>query len=257
MSEDLDERYRRESQADRDRPSEWVRRSVLEHATQLAAGRRRQASGRGAKGDGMSPGRWWVPAIVGTLAASVLAGLLVAPMLSDSPSSSPQYAHSSARPPTTAPRPSPPEQSKLPPDAAPPAPSARTPRASTKSGVKPVPGTQHLNSMSAPASRAETARSSARLDDAVSALGLAAEHGDLPALQLALTSGVDVDSPDAQGRTALLRATLSGEATCVEALLSHGADPNLGDSSGTTPLQAALAGHRDDIAQSLRRAGAR
>jgi hypothetical protein len=40
-------------------------------------------------------------------------------------------------------------------------------------------------------------------------------------------------------------------------LLARGADPNAADAHGTTPLQAALAGHQGAIAAALQLAGAR
>jgi ankyrin repeat protein len=43
----------------------------------------------------------------------------------------------------------------------------------------------------------------------------------------------------------------------VDALLARGADPNAADSSGTSPLQAAIAGNQSVIIAALRRAGAR
>jgi uncharacterized protein len=52
-------------------------------------------------------------------------------------------------------------------------------------------------------------------------------------------------------------ATLHGQGDAVDVLLSHGADPNIADAHGTTPLQAALAGNQAAIAAALQRAGAR
>jgi Ankyrin repeats (many copies) len=68
LTEDLDEIYRRASALDPSRPSEAVRRKVLEHAAALAAAPRPAAN---------RPR--WRPAIFGTLAAAGLAGLLIMP----------------------------------------------------------------------------------------------------------------------------------------------------------------------------------
>jgi hypothetical protein len=68
LTEDLDEIYRRASALDPSRPSEAVRRKVLEHAAALAAAPRPAAH---------RPR--WRPAIFGTLAAAGLAGLLIMP----------------------------------------------------------------------------------------------------------------------------------------------------------------------------------
>src|SRR5215472_10226154 len=65
--EDVDEHYRRASALDPSRPSETVRRAVLAYAEQLTT--RRTASNQA----------WWRPAVLGTLAAAVLAGLMIAP----------------------------------------------------------------------------------------------------------------------------------------------------------------------------------
>jgi hypothetical protein len=79
-SDEIDALYRRASARDGSRPSESVRRAVLEHAAQLAANR---AAGKGSarSGSGLRAKRqaWWRPAALGTLAAAALAGFLVIP----------------------------------------------------------------------------------------------------------------------------------------------------------------------------------
>jgi hypothetical protein len=97
----------------------------------------------------------------------------------------------------------------------------------------------------------------ARLADSAAEVRRAAEIGAVPALQTLLGQQVDVDARDESGRTALMLATLSGQARAVDVLLAHGADPNAADAQGITPLQAAIAGDRPAIAAALRRAGAR
>jgi ankyrin repeat protein len=52
-------------------------------------------------------------------------------------------------------------------------------------------------------------------------------------------------------------ATLNGRADAVATLLAHGADANVADAQGKTPLAAALAAGQSDIAATLRRYGAR
>jgi hypothetical protein len=106
--EDFDEYYRRVSRLDPSRPSESVRRTVLNHAAQLAAERtaRRSAAGRTAAGR-----RRWRPAIFGALAAAALAGLLVTPHFlaprapASRPAASPAVPASSPETPAPAPPP--------------------------------------------------------------------------------------------------------------------------------------------------------
>lgn len=86
--DDVDDRYRRAAALDSSRPSDSVRRSVLDHAAKLAAER---SLGRSAAQEapdipkklGIAPSAanqpWWRPAVFGTLAAAGLAGLLIAP----------------------------------------------------------------------------------------------------------------------------------------------------------------------------------
>lgn len=80
--DDVDDLYRRASALDASRPSESVRRAVLDHAAQLAA--ERAALNNPVKVDFTARAKrqtWQRPAIFGTLAAAALAGLLVAPQL--------------------------------------------------------------------------------------------------------------------------------------------------------------------------------
>jgi ankyrin repeat protein len=114
----------------------------------------------------------------------------------------------------------------------------------------------------APAPREPTERTevtAARRTDPAAELWRAAEIGDVAKLQTLLDRRAEsvVDARDEHGRTALMLATLHGRAQAVDVLLAHGADPNAADARGTTPLQAALAGHQTAIAAALQLAGAR
>jgi hypothetical protein len=78
--EDVDDQYRRASALDPSRPSEAVRRAVLAHAAQLAAERATRVEGSSTKSTRTAVNQaWWRPAILGTLAAAALAGLMIAP----------------------------------------------------------------------------------------------------------------------------------------------------------------------------------
>src|ERR1022692_3977141 len=84
--DDIDDRYRRASALDASRPSEFVRRAVLEHAARLADERgKADHSVRYVRPTRRSSRAWRRPAIVGTLAAAALAGLLITPHFLDSP----------------------------------------------------------------------------------------------------------------------------------------------------------------------------
>jgi ankyrin repeat protein len=76
------------------------------------------------------------------------------------------------------------------------------------------------------------------------------------ALQTAFTEHVDVNSRNSQGRTALMLAVRFGHAKVVRELLAHGADPNVADGHGNTPLRAATAAGNFPIVTALKHAGA-
>jgi hypothetical protein len=116
--------------------------------------------------------------------------------------------------------------------------------------------------LAAPAVQESTERTevtAGRRVDPAAELRRAAEIGDVAKLQALLNLQPEsaVDARDEDGRTALMLATLHGRAHAVNVLLAHGADPNVADARGTTPLQAALAGHQTAIAAALQLAGAR
>ena len=80
QEDEVDDLYRRASALDPSRPSESVRRAVLDHAARLAAQRPPETGPL--KIDFTRPAAnqaWRRPAIFGTLAAAALAGLIVAP----------------------------------------------------------------------------------------------------------------------------------------------------------------------------------
>jgi len=319
QADEVDNRYRRESALDPSRPSESVRRAVLEHATQLAAERsaKNGPAQIGAARPAANP-RWWRPTAFGTLAAAALAGLLIiprflapdaplvgalptAPVRTNAAATAASQAEIREQPPVAMAdvRPSsppPPEESSLQPDE-----RALKPRVSSRNEGTVADSAAEIDAKNAPAKvqsmtnarstaagggsetdarRAQTrgatgisasprqsvapAASSAaptappaRLADSAAEVRRAAEIGAVPELQTLLGQQGDIDARDESGRTALMLATLSGQARAVDMLLAHGADPNAADAQGVTPLQAAIAGDRPAIAAALRRAGAR
>ncbi|NDK40204.1 hypothetical protein DT603_15300 [Pseudoxanthomonas gei] len=87
-------------------------------------------------------------------------------------------------------------------------------------------------------------------------LPAAAMAGDADAVRRLLDLGFAVDSPDAQGCTALLRAAGGGHRATVDLLLGRGADPQHAANTGATPLSAAVSMRQADIVQDLLAAGA-
>ena len=84
----------------------------------------------------------------------------------------------------------------------------------------------------------------------------AAVVGDADAVRRLLDLGMPIDTADAQGCTALLRAAGGGHRATVELLLSRYADPKLAARTGATPLSAAVSMRQVEIVDRLLAAGA-
>ena len=84
----------------------------------------------------------------------------------------------------------------------------------------------------------------------------AAVAGDADAVRRLLDLGMLIDTTDAQGCTALLRAAGGGHRAVVELLLVRGADPKLAARTGATPLSAAVSMRQIEIVDRLLAAGA-
>jgi Ankyrin repeats (3 copies) len=297
LPDDIDEHYRRVSAMDPSRPGEGVARAVLAQAAQLAAERAAKSGPTNITSmRAAAKWPWRRPAIFGTLAAAVLAGLLLMPRLFapsvlptaeippaqnvepaaeksvapaqavqqsrdaiiDEPTSSPTAQRSSAKRPTKAIGASRSEMAAEP--------SVVGENATSPVEAFPRGDTQrtHRDSaaaagMAAPAMlpAAPMLQAAREADDAAAQLRRAAANGDALGLQSLLDEHVGVDTRDARGRTALMLAIVNGRLNAVEVLLKHGADPNATDAHGTTPLQAAISGNRHAIIAALKRAGAR
>lgn len=82
-------------------------------------------------------------------------------------------------------------------------------------------------------------------------LEVAIRVGDLAAVRALLSEGADVDLRDAQGRTPLQLAAAEGQEAVVRVLLAAGADPGLDASSGNSALVAAAAAGQVETAALL------
>ena len=74
-------------------------------------------------------------------------------------------------------------------------------------------------------------------------------------LQAALAGNVNVDALNAKGQTALILAIENNHLAAVRALLAHGANPNITDSRGIAPIQAARIRENFAIVSALERNG--
>ncbi|BFM08834.1 ankyrin repeat domain-containing protein [Halioxenophilus aromaticivorans] len=90
----------------------------------------------------------------------------------------------------------------------------------------------------------------------VAAFALCAGSATTPVLQQFLQQGVDVESVDATGQSALMHAAAAGKVGNIEALLAAGADVNTVTTAGFTPLFFALKSGNPQAAFTLLDAGA-
>jgi ankyrin repeat protein len=81
-------------------------------------------------------------------------------------------------------------------------------------------------------------------------------RGDTLAIQAMASGGVDVNSCDAYGQTALMIAAHEGKQEVVKALIEAGADLDASAKYRLTPLMLAVIGRHVDVARILVEAGA-
>jgi hypothetical protein len=157
----------------------------------------------------------------------------------------------------------------LPPNAAPSA-AAAAPNANMANAdvaaapsVSPAARMRARPSLAAPAQQPaleaqQTEASGAVSGSQVDPLHEAAAQGDVARVRSLLQQHAAlIDGRDADGRTALLLAVLQRHEPVVRELLQQGADPNIGDAAGHTPLSAARRQHSPAIVDALLQAGAR
>jgi ankyrin repeat protein len=88
------------------------------------------------------------------------------------------------------------------------------------------------------------------------ALHDAASLGDAEMAKELVSSGIDVDARDEEGRTALHRAVLAGNVPITAVLLNAGSNPDIQDTAGRVPLHYTVVICHTDLAAMLLGAGA-
>lgn len=82
-------------------------------------------------------------------------------------------------------------------------------------------------------------------------------HGKTAELETYLKKGVEPDTFDRFGETALMEAVGKGAGRDVDLLLKHKANPNIANKSGQTPMHIAAAGRDEAIVEKLYKSGAK
>jgi len=73
-----------------------------------------------------------------------------------------------------------------------------------------------------------------------------AREGDIESAQIMLDKGVDINYGDVDNTTALTVSIMNKQYTFAKFLIDHGADPNIADGSGRTPLYAIIDMRNED-----------
>lgn len=91
--------------------------------------------------------------------------------------------------------------------------------------------------------------------DKTTALGFAAEEGQLKLSILLLDAGADTEISDMNDRTPLSRAAYNSQTNSIKQLLKHGAKANVKDKDGFTPLHHAATSGDSEAVQMILEAG--
>lgn len=99
--------------------------------------------------------------------------------------------------------------------------------------VKDAKGNDVIAMLDKPGSSVVNARS---LETGEGALHIVVKRGDMTYLRFLLQKGADANLRDKQGTTPMLLAVRQGQAEMIPVLAAARGNPNLGDQSGVTPL---------------------
>ncbi len=269
---ELDELYHRAGKADALRPRTEVRRQILKCAEEFTRRSPRKGTVR--------PSTWLaIPAAAALLAAFILVPMrsVRLPLPSTSERSGRSAQHLDSAGPSAKSSPSSANEALSPASTPPPAtvspgPHPAPPPSNVPSGPRPAPPSAPRAFRTPPPDLLPEAREAAadtnqraagaerralqRLEPPVVRMQRAAIEGDAAVLtSLAMQFPSVLNARDAQGRTPLMLAVLHHHRESVDALLASGADPNVADDRGRTPLQVAAADGDDDISTALKLAG--
>jgi hypothetical protein len=268
-ADEVDDLYRRAAALDASRPSEPVRRAILEHAVKLAAQRSLEAGRTTIDFTRPAANRAWRrPAIFGTLAAAALAGLMIAPQFlathgPDTPVSAPSAvsqsesapAAASGAGPATVPAPAPP-QAQARESMADMQPSSPPSAEAKKSSVQPRAAAGGSARVAKPAAavaannaRAEVQSSAAASSaapasgglksDARRMQGLTSSMGALSAGRPQAAAPVPPAARVADPAAELRRAAEAGDLAALQTLLDQQSAIDARDDSGRTALMLA------------------
>jgi hypothetical protein len=271
--DEIDDRYRRASERDASRPGEAVRHRVLQYAAQLAAQRAGSPSSAGPRAVRRRQSRGWRPAATfGTLAAAIVAGLVIAPRFLIAPVS--QTAHApqpsaqaelrerklrvESAPAATLsyqahelPQAAPPVVSSVQPEAAPPVVSSIQPAAKSVAPARQAAAAV-ANSPRAAADVAEVPPVAGLTGSALAGAQTGVQTQEVVVTGARRAAAAPPAAKVTDPAAAFRRAAESGDLGALDRLLEMQPDINARDTAGRTPLMLAiLHGHTDVVSALL------